>query len=556
MKQYPNHMRSMSTLITATRGVGLAASAICIGFPAVAQGWQLQPIATFVGTASVPHAPWGNSTIALMGDLNSDNVREVAYSTLGVAEILDGATGASLGAWNYPGPVGIAAVSDVDGDGVADLMLGAPYVNVVGGRSGVIDLLSGATRAVSRLRSGSFDSYFGMSICRIEDVDGDGLDDVVCGANHDSLGGGWGSGSCYQVSSASGHQLSSNSGTGYFGSAVTVGPDVTGDGIQDFIVTRGYNSPAAGYFRVYSGASGTLHWQSASTEIRYGAQHDFVPDISGDGVPDIIVAGDTSVTACSGVDGAIIYQVPLLRPQPGLGLVHLRDCSDVLGVPAVALGWPDSSVAGPQNGSLTFLNAANGALMHTLHGAIAGGRLGSAILADEDWDGDGQTDLAVASLGYVSPSVNVARIDVLTAVSIIASATTYGAGCGTPALDLSPTSNPIFGTTAGAMIANAPTSLAGVMMGWSDTALAGLLLLPLPLGFIGMPGCSLIQSNEVFGLPATPVTASTLQFEYAIPTQASLLGEHVYLQAYCFAPGANAAQVIASNGIDWLIGNQ
>jgi hypothetical protein len=47
-----------------------------------------------------------------------------------------------------------------------------------------------------------------------------------------------------------------------------------------------------------------------------------------------------------------------------------------------------------------------------------------------------------------------------------------------------------------------------------------------------------------------------LQFEYAIPSQASLLGEHVYLQAYCFAPGANAAQVIASNGIDWLIGNQ
>lgn len=30
----------------------------------------------------------------------------------------------------------------------------------------------------------------------------------------------------------------------------------------------------------------------------------------------------------------------------------------------------------------------------------------------------------------------------------------------------------------------------------------------------------------------------------------------VYIQAYCFAPGVNPLQVIVSNGIDWLIGDQ
>jgi hypothetical protein len=71
-----------------------------------------------------------------------------------------------------------------------------------------------------------------------------------------------------------------------------------------------------------------------------------------------------------------------------------------------------------------------------------------------------------------------------------------------------------------------------------------------------MPGCYLLQSNEVFGLPVTPVTASTLQFDAAIPLAPALLSQHFYIQAYCFAPGVNAAQIVTSNGIDWLIGNQ
>jgi hypothetical protein len=139
---------------------------------------------------------------------------------------------------------------------------------------------------------------------------------------------------------------------------------------------------------------------------------------------------------------------------------------------------------------------------------------------------------------------------------VIATGTIYGSGCGTPALDFTPTSNPILGTTAGALISNAPNQFAGVVMGWSDSHLAGVPLLPVDLAFIGMPGCSMLVSNDVFGLPTTPLTASTLQFDYAIPYSPYLLGAHVYVQAYCVAPGANPLQVIVSNGIDWLIGNQ
>ena len=54
----------------------------------------------------------------------------------------------------------------------------------------------------------------------------------------------------------------------------------------------------------------------------------------------------------------------------------------------------------------------------------------------------------------------------------------------------------------------------------------------------------------------TLLTPTTLQFDAAIPFNTALLDQHVYIQAYAFAPGVNSSQVVTSNGIDWLIGNQ
>jgi hypothetical protein len=136
-----------------------------------------------------------------------------------------------------------------------------------------------------------------------------------------------------------------------------------------------------------------------------------------------------------------------------------------------------------------------------------------------------------------------------------ASAAAYGSGCGTPPFSFSPDANarPMIGQVAMANITNAPTLAAGVAMGWNDTT-AFSLPLPIDLSFLGMPGCDLLHSNEVFGLTAAPTSASTLSFQAAIPYQPSLLGSHVYIQAYAFAPGANPLQFVVSNAIDWLIG--
>jgi hypothetical protein len=70
-----------------------------------------------------------------------------------------------------------------------------------------------------------------------------------------------------------------------------------------------------------------------------------------------------------------------------------------------------------------------------------------------------------------------------------------------------------------------------------------------------MPGCDLLQSADVLGLPATPATATSLTFTTAIPPGPALIGYRVYLQAYVFAPGANALQVLVGNGIEWTFGD-
>ena len=140
--------------------------------------------------------------------------------------------------------------------------------------------------------------------------------------------------------------------------------------------------------------------------------------------------------------------------------------------------------------------------------------------------------------------------------TVLASATMYGIGCGVPALGFFPdaATPPLVGQTAYGTITDAPTPLAGVSLGFSNTFF-GPFALPVTLSGIGMTGCSLLQSAEIMGFATSQVNATTLSFGLAIPNQSAVLGNHLYVQAYCLAPGANALQVIASNGIDWFVGD-
>ncbi len=137
-----------------------------------------------------------------------------------------------------------------------------------------------------------------------------------------------------------------------------------------------------------------------------------------------------------------------------------------------------------------------------------------------------------------------------------ANATSYGSGCGSPALEMLPTGMPVIGGFAAAAIQNAPgpPAIGAVALGFSNTSSMGNSL-PIDLTSFGMAGCQLWQSGEVVGLLVTPNLGSMLQFSTAIPNDPLLVGLHFYTQAFCVASGQNALGVIVSNGVDWRIGN-
>jgi hypothetical protein len=135
------------------------------------------------------------------------------------------------------------------------------------------------------------------------------------------------------------------------------------------------------------------------------------------------------------------------------------------------------------------------------------------------------------------------------------SATQVGAGCGNPPVQLLavPTAGPILGATGRALVLNAPTPAFVVTIGFGMTSI-GPYGLPLPLDAFGMPGCVLRHSAEIPFLPVFPV-AGGLEFALAIPAQMDLIGRTLLMQAYGYAPGQNAAEIVFSNRLDWRIGD-
>jgi hypothetical protein len=188
----------------------------------------------------------------------------------------------------------------------------------------------------------------------------------------------------------------------------------------------------------------------------------------------------------------------------------------------------------------------NGTTWSRLASQLPGFRSNSAMARDE------QRRMMVVFGGQAG--TNVFPTETL-ALAYRTGAVAYGNGCGSPSLTLAvpPNSVPALGAVARIDLQNVPSTFAHVTMGWSRTRF-GYYPLPLTLDGFGMTGCQLLQSSE-FSAPALPTGAGSGVFDLAIPNWGGLLGIRLHLQAWSPAPGANAAGVIASNGVEWAIGN-
>lgn len=134
-------------------------------------------------------------------------------------------------------------------------------------------------------------------------------------------------------------------------------------------------------------------------------------------------------------------------------------------------------------------------------------------------------------------------------------ATSFGSGCGSPALLLSPDplAPPSTGSAGRAILSNITSPLSFMAFGWSRTVV-GPFQLPLSLLGYGMPNCFLLQSADAPALPTTLTSPTSASFSLHVPHDSWLIGRHVYIQGWSYAPGVNDGNTIVSNALDWQIG--
>ncbi len=313
-----------------------------------------------------------------------------------------------------------AAAGDVDGDGFADVIVGAPLANPnLHADAGAAYVYSGATGAqLLRLDGPASNDALGSSVAGAGDVDGDGFDDLIVGAPFADPNGNKDSGSAFVFSGATGSliwRFDGQASHDELGFSVAGAGDVDGDGVPDLIAGVPFRDPNgrtdAGSARVFSGATGlqllVFRGQAASDNL--GRAVAGAGDVDGDGLADLIVAAPFadpgglkdagSAFVLSGAGGSLIFQFDGQGAHDEFGF-SVAPAGDVDGdgVPDLAAGAPLADSNGKTDSGAAFVfSGATGAQVLRFNGLHGGDALGRSVAGTGDADGDGVPDLAAGA---------------------------------------------------------------------------------------------------------------------------------------------------------------
>lgn len=204
----------------------------------------------------------------------------------------------------------VAVAGDVNRDGYADLLIGAPQSDVGGTDVGrALLYYGGAGTAFDTTADQIFNNnftttpigHFGFGLAGAGDINGDGLADLIIGAQGLPSSGQVGRAYLY-LGSASGTFLAQPSATfsgqhsgDAFGRSVSPAGDVNGDGVDDLIIGAAQAAGSVGFAYLYYGARGAVDITADGT-FSSGASLDLLGnsvsgggDLNGDGFSDLVI---------------------------------------------------------------------------------------------------------------------------------------------------------------------------------------------------------------------------------------------------------------------------
>lgn len=339
------------------------------------------------------------------------------------------------------------ARGDFDGDGFSDVAVGAPLVDAGGTDRGAVfvyygtgDGIGRVTRLVDPAREDG--SNFGVSVAVAGDVDGDGFADLLVGAAGSDGSRGFAyvyPGSVSGISADRYLRLSDDRGAGddWFGAAVAGAGDVDGDGFADLLIgasgaSRGGTNWGVAYV-FHGGPEGPdrarpriLRLGSASDYDHFGYAVTSAGDVDGDGYDDIAIgspgvdlAGERAGTdrgavfvfhgSADGVLGVVASRleapVPVDHDRFGYAVAAAGDLDGdgrgdlIVGAPGADNLLDDGGTVYVYRGDEGGLGETAAAVLHDPRTEVFD-RFGTSVAGAGDIDGDGFADVLVGTSGH------------------------------------------------------------------------------------------------------------------------------------------------------------
>jgi hypothetical protein len=265
--------------------------------------------------------------------------------------------------------ISVSGAGDVNNDGFADLIVGARADDNNGAESGSARVFSGIDGSILYTFNGdNANDFFGHSVSGAGDVNNDGFDDLIVGAYLDDNNGS-GSGSARVFSGIDGsilYTFNGDNANDNFGISVGGAGDVNNDGSDDLVVGANLDDNTgtdSGSVRVLSGMDGAiLHTFNGDAAGDYlGFSVDGAGDVDNDGFADLVAGAyfddnngtsSGSARAYSGATGDTLFTFIGDGPfdNAGFSVAAAGDANND-GYDDLVVGSPLDDNAGADSGS-------------------------------------------------------------------------------------------------------------------------------------------------------------------------------------------------------------